>query len=73
MVMLVVKNIMVMYISKMELNLLELQSKSGTNIRVFESREASISGVNVPVARTVRQDQTIRTRTPQSLKHRQNS
>ena len=39
-------------------------TKSGTNIRVFESREASISGVNVPVARTVRQDQTIRTTTP---------
>ena len=38
-------------------------TKSGTNIRVFESREASISGVNVPVARTVRQDQTIRTST----------
>ncbi len=36
-------------------------TKSGTNIRVFETREASISGVNVPVARTVRQDQTIRT------------
>ena len=35
-------------------------TKSGTNIRVFESREASISGVNVPVTRTVRQDQTIR-------------
>ena len=34
--------------------------RSGTNIRVFESREASISGVNVPVTRTVRQDQTIR-------------
>jgi len=39
-------------------------AKSGTDIRVFESREASISGVNVPVARTVRQDQTIRTSTP---------
>ena len=39
-------------------------TRSGTNIRVFESREASISGVNVPVARTVRQDQTIRTTTP---------
>ena len=39
-------------------------TRSGTNIRVFESREASISGVNVPVARTVRQDQTIRTSTP---------
>ena len=39
-------------------------TKSGTNIRVFESREASISGVNVPVARTVRQDQTIRSSTP---------
>ena len=39
-------------------------TKSGTNIRVFESREASISGVNVPVTRTVRQDQTIRTTTP---------
>ena len=37
--------------------------KSGTNIRVFESREASISGVNVPVTRTVRQDQTLDTRT----------
>ena len=35
-------------------------TRSGTNIRVFESREASISGVNVPVTRTVRQDQTIR-------------
>ena len=35
-------------------------AKSGTDIRVFESREASISGVNVPVTRTVRQDQTIR-------------
>ena len=39
-------------------------TRSGTNIRVFESREASISGVNVPVARTVRQDQTIRSSTP---------
>ena len=39
-------------------------TKSGTNIRVFESREASISGVNVPIARTVRQDQTIRSSTP---------
>ena len=39
-------------------------TKSGTNIRVFESREASIIGVNVPVTRTVRQDQTIRTTTP---------
>ena len=37
--------------------------KSGTNIRVFESREASISGVNVPVARTVRSDTTLDTRT----------
>ena len=26
-------------------------TKSGTNIRVFESREASISGVNVPVSK----------------------
>ena len=38
-------------------------TKSGTNIRVFESREASISGVNVPVARTVRSDTTLDTRT----------
>ena len=38
-------------------------TKSGTNIRVFESREASISGVNVPVTRTVRRDQTIWTTT----------
>ena len=37
--------------------------KSGTNIRVFESREASISGVNVPVARIVRSDTTLDTRT----------
>ena len=34
--------------------------KSGTNIRVFESREASISGVNVSVVEGMRQDQTIR-------------
>ena len=32
---------------------------SGTNIRVFETREASISGVNVPVARVNRVDETI--------------
>ena len=38
-------------------------TKSGTNIRVFESREASISGVNVPVARTIRSDTTLDTRT----------
>ena len=34
---------------------------SGTNIRVFETREASISGVNVPVARVNRVDETIET------------
>ena len=33
--------------------------KSGTNIRVFETREASISGVNVPVARTTRVEENI--------------
>ena len=47
--MLVEKNIMVMYILKMVSSLLEHQQNLGTNIRVFESREASISGVNVPV------------------------
>ena len=41
--------------------LLDRQQNSGTNIRVFESREASIGGVNVPVARTVRQDQNYQT------------
>ena len=35
--------------------------KSGTDIRVFETREASISGVNVPVARVNRVDETIET------------
>ena len=34
---------------------------SGTNIRVFETREASILGVNVPVARVNRVDETIET------------
>ena len=34
-------------------------SKSGTNIRVFETREASISRVNVPVSRVTRVDETI--------------
>ena len=34
---------------------------SGTNIRVFETREASILGVNVPVARVNRVDETIDT------------
>ena len=38
-------------------------TKSGTNIRVFESRESSISGVDVPVTRTVRTDETLTTRT----------
>ena len=37
-------------------------TKSGTTIRVFESREASISGVNVPVARTARTDEALTTR-----------
>ena len=36
-------------------------AKSGTDIRVFETREASISGVNVPVARVNRVDETIET------------
>ena len=36
-------------------------AKSGTDIRVFETREASISGVNVPVARFNRVDETIET------------
>ena len=34
-------------------------AKSGTDIRVFETREASISGVNVPVARVQRVDEEI--------------
>ena len=34
-------------------------AKSGTDIRVFETREASISGVNVPVARIQRVDEEI--------------
>jgi hypothetical protein len=34
-------------------------TKSGTDIRVFETREASISGVNVPVARVQRVDEEI--------------
>ena len=34
-------------------------AKSGTDIRVFETREASISGVNVPVARAQRVDEEI--------------
>ncbi len=34
-------------------------SNSGTNIRVFETRAASISGQNVPVARTVRTEEDI--------------
>ena len=33
--------------------------KSGTDIKVFETREASISGVNVPVARVQRVDEEI--------------
>ena len=36
-------------------------ANSGTNIRVFETREASILGVNVPVARVNRVDETIET------------
>ena len=39
-------------------------TKSGTNIRVFESRKASIDRVDVPVTRTIRSDQTIQTATP---------
>ena len=38
-------------------------AKSGTDIRVFETREASISGVNVPVARVQRVDEEISTPT----------
>ena len=38
-------------------------AKTGTDIRVYESREASISGVNVPVARTVRVDEDIQAST----------
>ena len=34
-------------------------AKSGTDIRVFETREASIRGVNVPVARVQRVDEEI--------------
>jgi len=34
-------------------------AKSGTDIRVFETREASISGVNVPVTRVQRVDEEI--------------
>ena len=34
-------------------------AKSGTDIKVFETREASISGVNVPVARVQRVDEEI--------------
>ena len=34
-------------------------AKSGTDIRVFETRESSISGVNVPVARVQRVDEEI--------------
>ena len=34
-------------------------AKSGTDIRVFETIEASISGVNVPVARVQRVDEEI--------------
>ena len=34
-------------------------AKSGTDIRVFETREASISGINVPVARVQRVDEEI--------------
>ena len=36
-------------------------AKSGTDIRVFETREASIRGVNVPVARIQRVDEEIST------------
>ena len=36
-------------------------AKSGTDIRVFETREASIRGVNVPVARVQRVDEEIST------------
>ena len=39
-------------------------AKSGTDIRVFETRASSISGVNVPIARNIRSDQTLRTTTP---------
>ena len=38
-------------------------AKSGTDIRVFETREASIRGVNVPVARVQRVDEEISTPT----------
>tara|TARA_R100000353_G_scaffold130598_1_gene92699 strand:- start:1367 stop:2575 length:1209 start_codon:yes stop_codon:yes gene_type:complete len=38
-------------------------AQGGTNIRVFETREASISGVNVPVARVNRVEEDIQTST----------
>ena len=38
-------------------------AKTGKDIRVYASREASISGVNVPVARTVRVDEDIQAST----------
>ena len=38
-------------------------AQSGTNIRVFETRAASISGESVPVARTVRNEEDIQTPT----------
>jgi len=39
-------------------------AKSGTNIRVFETRESSISRQSVPVSVTIRDDDTIQTTTP---------
>ena len=43
----------------MVLNLLELLHKSGTNIRVFETRAASISGENVPVEELIQLEEMI--------------
>ena len=39
-------------------------AKSGTNIRVFETRESSISRQSVPVSVSIRDDDTIQTTTP---------